>query len=53
MGWCVNCHRETGVQFDNKFYGKYEQLHKDIKEGKIKKVTVDKIGGTDCMKCHY
>jgi cytochrome c553 len=53
MGWCVKCHRETGVQFDNKFYGKYEQLHKDIKEGKIKKVTVDKIGGTDCMKCHY
>jgi cytochrome c553 len=53
MGWCVNCHRETGVQFDNKFYGKYEKLHKDLKEGKIDKVTVAKIGGTDCMKCHY
>ena len=53
MGWCVKCHRETGVQFDNKFYGKYEQLHKDIKEGKITKATVEKIGGTDCMKCHY
>jgi cytochrome c553 len=53
MGWCVKCHRETGVQFDNKFYEKYEQLHKDLKEGKIKQVTVDKIGGTDCMKCHY
>jgi len=53
MGWCIKCHRETGVQFDNKFYGKYEQLHKDIKEGKIKKATVEKIGGTDCMKCHY
>jgi cytochrome c553 len=53
MGWCVNCHRETGVQFDNKFYGKYEQLHKDLREGKISKVTVEQIGGTDCMKCHY
>jgi cytochrome c553 len=53
MGWCVKCHRETGVQFDNKFYGKYEQLHKDLKAGKIDKVTVEKIGGTDCMKCHY
>ena len=53
MGWCVNCHRETGVQFTNKFYGKYEQLHKDLSEGKIDKVTVEKIGGNDCMKCHY
>jgi len=53
MGWCIKCHRETGVQFDNKFYGKYEQLHKDLKDGKISKVTVEKIGGTDCMKCHY
>ncbi len=53
MGWCIKCHRETGVQFDNQFYGKYEQLHKDLREGKISKVTVEQIGGTDCMKCHY
>ncbi len=53
MGWCVNCHRETGVQFSNKFYGKYEQLHKDLREGKIKKVTAEMTGSTDCMKCHY
>ncbi|HEX2934901.1 MAG TPA: hypothetical protein VHO72_06070 [Bacteroidales bacterium] len=53
MGWCVNCHRETNVQFDNKFYGKYAQLHKDMREGKNKKVTVSDVGGTDCMKCHY
>ncbi len=53
MGWCVNCHRETAVQFDNKFYGKYAQLHKDLREGKIKKVTAEMIGSTDCMKCHY
>jgi len=53
MGWCVDCHRQTKVQFDNAFYGKYEQLHKDMREGKITKVTVDKIGGIDCMKCHY
>jgi hypothetical protein len=53
MGWCVQCHRETSVQFDNNFYGKYEQLHKDLKDGKISKVTVEQIGGTDCMKCHY
>jgi Cytochrome c7 and related cytochrome c len=53
MGFCVHCHRETGVQFSNTFYGKYEKLQKDFKDGKIKMVTVAKIGGTDCMKCHY
>lgn len=53
MGWCVNCHRDTKVQFDNKFYGKYAQLHKDMREGKIEKVSVEDVGGLDCMKCHY
>ena len=54
MGWCVNCHRETKVQFvDNAFYDKYKELHKKLKEGKIDKVTVENIGGLDCMKCHY
>ncbi len=54
MGWCVNCHRDTEVQFlNNAFYDKYEQLHKDLKEGKIDRVTAEKIGSTDCMKCHY
>jgi hypothetical protein len=54
MGWCVNCHRDTEVQFlDNAFYDKYEQLHKELKEGKIDKVTADKVGSIDCMKCHY
>jgi hypothetical protein len=53
MGWCVNCHRTTKVQFDNKFYGKYEELHKMLREGKISRVTAEQTGGTDCMKCHY
>jgi cytochrome c553 len=53
MGWCIECHRDTEVQFDNRFYGKYEQLHKDLREGKIDKVSVEQIGGLDCMKCHY
>lgn len=53
MGWCINCHRTTKVQFDNKFYGKYAELHKMLREGKITGVTEEQIGGTDCMKCHY
>jgi len=54
MGWCVNCHRETKVQFtDNKFYSIYEKFHEDMKNNKLDSVTVEKIGGTECQKCHY
>ncbi len=57
MGWCINCHRETKVQFkDNGFYSIYEKYHQDLKSGKIdstKGITVAKIGGTECQKCHY
>jgi len=58
MGWCINCHRQTKVNFDtdstgNRFYSLYEKLHNDIKSGKIDSVTVKDIGGTECQKCHY
>ncbi len=54
MGWCVNCHRETKVQFtDNKFYSIYEKFHNDLKNGTMDSVTVESIGGTECQKCHY
>ncbi len=57
MGWCINCHRETKVQFkENGFYSIYQKYHDDLKSGKMdstKGVTVEKIGGTECQKCHY
>jgi cytochrome c2 len=54
MGWCVNCHRTTKVQFnDNKFYSIYEKFHEDIRNKKIDSVTVEMIGGLECQKCHY
>ncbi len=59
MGWCVNCHRQTKVDFDydstkgNKFYSIYEKFHEDIKAGKMDSVTVKDIGGLECQKCHY
>ena len=54
MGWCVNCHRDTEVQFiDNAFYEQYKKLHQELKEGKRKRVSVEDIGGIECMKCHY
>jgi mono/diheme cytochrome c family protein len=54
MGWCINCHRTTQVQFaDNNYYSIFEKLHQQVKEGKIDSVTVEMVGGTDCQKCHY
>ena len=59
MGWCVNCHRDTKVNFNytdstgNKFYSIYEKFHNDIKAGRMDSVTVKDIGGLECQKCHY
>jgi len=60
MGWCINCHRESKVNFynaetgeGNKFYSIYEQYHNDLKNKKVDSVTVEMIGGTECQKCHY
>lgn len=53
MGWCLNCHRQTEVNFTNEFYKDYEELHKKLNEGEIKAVHAEDIGATDCQKCHY
>jgi len=54
MGWCINCHRDTEVQFfDNQFYEQYTDLHKKVKSGEIDRVTSELTGGTECSKCHY
>jgi len=54
MGWCVNCHRRTAVDFtNNKYYETYKKMHSDFKTGKINKVSVEEIGGLDCSRCHY
>jgi len=51
MGWCINCHRETEVKMGN---GYYDDYHENIKEKyHTDKITVDKIGGLECGKCHY
>jgi len=53
MGWCIDCHRKTEVAGlkDNPYH---EDLHKKLAEKyKGQKLTVEKIGGTECAKCHY
>lgn len=53
MGWCIDCHRKTEVpgMVGNPYY---VQLHEKLKEKyKGKPITVEKMGGMDCIKCHY
>lgn len=52
MGWCINCHRTTEVQMAGNGY--YDYIHETYK-GKFdgQKITVDKLGGLECAKCHY
>lgn len=52
MGWCINCHRETEVKMEDNPY--YDKLHDQLAEQyKGEKITVEKIGGLECGKCHY
>lgn len=68
MGWCIDCHRTSGVDVANNNY--YAALHekaaKDIAtakknntkssyfgaDGKVK-ITPAMNGGLECAKCHY
>jgi mono/diheme cytochrome c family protein len=53
MGWCINCHRTTKVQMAGNHY--YDDLHAKLtaKLGSDSAITVEKIGGTECARCHY
>jgi mono/diheme cytochrome c family protein len=64
MGWCINCHRETEVNATGNGY--YEEFHRRLVEAGVAfkanpgslrsddtRLTVDKIGGLECAKCHY
>jgi cytochrome c2 len=54
MGWCINCHRNTEVQFaSNNYYSQYEAIHAKLKDKTLSRVTVENIGGTECQRCHY
>jgi hypothetical protein len=54
MGWCVNCHRETKVDFlGNEYYSKFVKLHEDLKSGKIDSITAQDTGANQCSRCHY
>lgn len=54
MGWCINCHRTTNVQFkENGYYSIFEKYQQEIKDGTRSGVTEAELGGEECAKCHY
>jgi hypothetical protein len=54
MGWCINCHRQTKVNFkDNHYYDNYMKLHDQLKGRGIDTIRAVNIGANDCMRCHY
>jgi hypothetical protein len=54
MGWCLDCHRQTKVDFmDNEYYTTFKALHEELKQGARDSVVAADIGANDCQKCHY
>ncbi len=61
MGWCIECHKEKGIDVIGSDNGYYQELHNRLKNrpeflGKITeddKVSVEELGGWECAKCHY
>jgi mono/diheme cytochrome c family protein len=52
MGWCIDCHRKTEVKMEGNAY--YDKLHEALKaKYKGQAITVAKMGGLECGKCHY
>ena len=50
MNWCIDCHQDTEVNMDNKYY---TQIHKELKKTGVDKATIAELGGKECGKCHY
>jgi cytochrome c2 len=59
MGWCLDCHRTTEVQRDNPFYAGFIPLSKKYDDQNPhehqyhERLTVEKVGGLECARCHY
>lgn len=55
MGWCVECHRRKSVDVENKYYKDIHNKLTKEEQSLIKdnRMTVEKMGGLECSKCHY
>ncbi len=54
MGWCLECHRTTKVDFiENDYYSIYEAFHADLEKGLRDSILAVNIGANNCSSCHY
>lgn len=55
MGWCLDCHRDEKVNFEENAYYRqtYEAYHKKLKNNNKEFISVEDVGGYDCSACHY
>ena len=55
MGWCLDCHDKTAVDFNyNNYYSNtFKELHLKLIKEQIDSVRVKDIGGRECARCHY
>ncbi len=55
MGWCLDCHDKTAVDFNyNNYYSNtFKELHLKLVKEQIDSVRVKDIGGWECARCHY
>ena len=57
MGWCIECHNKEVDLASSGYYEEIRRLksradiHNNIFEDD--KVTVKRLGGWECAKCHY
>lgn len=53
MNWCITCHRQTKVKMAGNGY--YDDFHKKMMDKNVPDslITVEKIGGLECARCHY
>ena len=53
MGWCLDCHRETKVDFiENDYYSIFEAFHADLEKEVKDSILAVNIGANNCSSCH-
>jgi hypothetical protein len=54
MGWCIDCHDKTALDFSNEYYKlNYPTYLDSLQTGKLDSVMVSDIMGRECGICHY
>ena len=62
MGWCIQCHDQSGINITDGKNDYYTEIHDRLKKNDINllnsynedgRVSVAELGGWECAKCHY